>query len=288
MNRVSRWVAAAGLALTSIAAIQSPVAAAAVQPGYVAIVISGSGTGCVRWFAGITGDDVLNAVASVHYRSDGLIDQINGQPSPAFADATHYWSYWHDTSGSWQYSSTGASGASPPAGSVEGWSFVDGEAKAPPPSQNPAGLYAASCGAKDRATSPAPATRPPAQPKSSGLATRSSVSGGGSSGDDVNRRRASSAGPPGQGGTAPTPARSSAAARSASVSRSAERGSGVASSGTSSGGPTIVDATSVSSSKKTDAGSVLPVVLGLALVVLLGAGAGWTVLRRRRADAADF
>ncbi len=42
-------------------------------------------------------------------------------PSPANA----YWSYWHaDRGGSWVYGDLGAANRTPPAGSVEGWSFA--------------------------------------------------------------------------------------------------------------------------------------------------------------------
>jgi hypothetical protein len=101
-------------------------AAVASAPGHVAIVIAGVGVGCVPWQHGISGDTVLNDVARVTYRSDGLILQIDGKPADATANATHYWAYWHETSSGWHYSSLGASSYLPKAGAVDGWSFGGG------------------------------------------------------------------------------------------------------------------------------------------------------------------
>lgn len=58
----------------------------------------------------------------------GFICRIQGLPGDAdCADtppANAYWSYWTaERGGSWRYSQTGAGSRTPPAGSVEGWSF---------------------------------------------------------------------------------------------------------------------------------------------------------------------
>lgn len=126
-NRVVMcWASAAAVVLLAASGSALP-AGAATKPTYVAIVVSGHVTACVPWHAGLTGDEVLNAVADVHYRpTDGIIVQIDGQPSPASADNDHYWSYWHSSGGGWSYSNVGASGYSPAAGTVEGWRFVNG------------------------------------------------------------------------------------------------------------------------------------------------------------------
>lgn len=131
------------------------------QPTHVAILIRGKGAACVSWHKGLSGDRVLNEVANVVYRpSDGMIVQIDGTPKSGSADDTHYWSYWHDASGSWKYSNVGASGYYPAAGTVEGWSYDNGQQQAPPPNSAPNGLYESICGAKDRSSAPTPSPTP--------------------------------------------------------------------------------------------------------------------------------
>jgi hypothetical protein len=128
MRRVLRLAAVAALAAAGPAI--GPVGAAHASTSYVAIVIAGDKTACVPWHSGITGDDVLNAVANVHYRRDGLIDAIDYRPDPPYADNTHFWAYWHNTGGGWVFSDLGASSYSPKAGAVEGWAYGD-QAKPP-------------------------------------------------------------------------------------------------------------------------------------------------------------
>lgn len=134
--------------LGSVAVVGVPVAgtvagtAAASTPREVGIVIAGMGQRCVPWHSGITGDEILNDVARVSYRSDGVITQIDGQPASNTADDTHYWSYWLDTGSGWRYSTTGPAGTYPSAGTLQGWRYVDGQAKASPP---PATQFATVC-----------------------------------------------------------------------------------------------------------------------------------------------
>jgi hypothetical protein len=239
--------------------------AAAPTASQVAIVISGHGAYCVG--AGGTGDSILNSVASVAYRSsDHLIVQIDGVPSPAFADDTHYWAYWHDTSGTWQYSSSGAGSYRPAAGTVEGWSYNDGRQQAAPPPAEPRGLFASICAPK-----PAPATTTTAQ----------------------RRRPPSAAGSRSVAGPAsPTPV----APANAGVhrSRAHESATAVRSSQSSTGpataavipDPSLSGRPSASLVKATARGAGGPpraAVVGIVLVALLGAGGGWSALRRRRA-----
>ncbi len=273
------------VALALLALGPAPGAHAAVKATYVGIVISGHGTGCVKWHSGITGDEILNDVASVHYRRDGLIDQIDGQPSPPHADSTHYWSYWHDTGSTWTYSGTGASGSTPAAGTVEGWSYVPGASSASPPAQSASGLYAALCGNRD----PRPATSPTHRRSVSKPAPRVSASpssaGQRGAAAPVSRAARTTSGPvaPGSSGTSTL----ATTARRSATAGSSPSGTVGASGSTSAGRPASVDATPASSAAKPANGSVLPVILGLALALLLGGGAGWTVLRRRRAEGAD-
>jgi hypothetical protein len=150
MRRVLRLAAVVGLAAAGLAI--GPAGAAQASTSYVAIVIAGDKTACVPWHSGITGDDVLNAVAKVTYRYDGLIVQIDGKPTSGTADNTHYWAYWHNTKGYWVYSSEGAGTYLTPAGSVEGWAYSNGTLTKPPLVS-----YASIC---HDTTSPAPTTKP--------------------------------------------------------------------------------------------------------------------------------
>ncbi len=150
MRRMLRLAAVAGLAAAGLAI--GPAGAAHASPTHVGIVIAGDKTACVAWHSGMTGDDVLHAVAKVTYRYDGLIVQIDGKPSSGTADNTHYWAYWHNTKGYWVYSSKGAGTYLAPAGSVEGWAYSNGTLTKPPLVR-----YASIC---HDTTSPAPTTRP--------------------------------------------------------------------------------------------------------------------------------
>ncbi len=128
MRRVLRLAAVAALAAAGLAI--GPAGAAHASTSYVAIVIAGDKTACVPWHSGITGDEVLNAVAHVDYRRDGLIDAIDYRPDPPYADDSHFWAYWHNTGNGWVFSDFGASSYEPKAGSVEGWAYGD-QAKPP-------------------------------------------------------------------------------------------------------------------------------------------------------------
>lgn len=265
------------IVLAVLALLPATAAGATAKAMYVGIVVSGHVSGCARWHSGITGDEILNYVAAVHYRRDGLIDQIDGQPSPPHADGTHYWSYWHDSASSWSYSGTGASSSTPAAGSVEGWSFVNGASSASPPARSPRGLYAALCGSRG----PQPAPTPRKHHAASNPATRTI-------GVHAPATRASNGGAPRTVGR--TVPRSTGTARHASPTTGGgtRPGASAASGSTGSSGPTIVDAKPASAeAQRPHSGSAYGVFLGIALAALLAAGAGWSVLRRRRAEAAE-
>jgi hypothetical protein len=160
MRRVLRLAAVAGLAAAGLAI--GPAGGAHASTSYVAIVIAGDKTACVPWHSGITGDDVLNAVAAVHYRyTDHIIDAIDGYPDPPHADDSHFWAYWHNTGSGWVFSDFGASSYSPKAGSVEGWAFGD---QAKPPLIS----YSSIC--YNRITSPPASKTPTTKPASSSSA----------------------------------------------------------------------------------------------------------------------
>ena len=148
MRRALRLVAAAGLATAGLAI--GPVGAVHASPTHVAIVIAGDKTACVAWHSGITGDEVLNAVAHVDYRRDGLIDAIDYRPDPPYADDTHFWAYWHNLGKGWVFSGEGAGTYLVHAGSVEGWAFGN---KAKPPLVS----YGSIC--HDNTPAPTPTTK---------------------------------------------------------------------------------------------------------------------------------
>ena len=148
MRRALRLVAAAGLATAGLAI--GPVGAVHASPTHVAIVIAGDKTACVAWHSGITGDEVLNAVAHVDYRRDGLINQIDGVPADKRADDTHFWAYWHNLGKGWVFSGEGAGTYLVHAGSVEGWAFGN---KAKPPLVS----YGSIC--HDNTPAPTPTTK---------------------------------------------------------------------------------------------------------------------------------
>lgn len=161
-SRIVRVIAAA--ALGGAAVVAAPASPASAVPMHVAIVVAGIGTACVP--AGGTGLDLLNSRYTLRVGGPGpyagfvlTIDGI-GTTRP---DNTHYWSYWHDTGAGWQYSSSGAGSYHPAAGTVEGWSFVNGTSSA---SQPPRYRYAAICGSADPHPSTSAATsRPPPRPR---------------------------------------------------------------------------------------------------------------------------
>jgi hypothetical protein len=166
---VLRIAAAAGLATAGLAI--GPVGAAHASPTRVAIAIAGDKTACVAWHSGITGDDVLHAVATVSYRYDGLINQIDGVPADKRADDTHFWAYWHSSRTGWVFSGEGAGTYLVHAGTVEGWAYGN---KAKPPSAT----YGSIC--HDNTPAPTPTTKqasshPPSSSSAAGPASHAST-----------------------------------------------------------------------------------------------------------------
>lgn len=159
-------VAAALLGAAATAGAAS--ASLATTPRHVALVVRLSNSSTVTKCVGIggTGLDVLvRGFPSTQIGQSGayagFVLSINGvgQNPP---DTTHYWSYWHRTSSGWHYSSDGAGGYTPKAGSVDGWSYVDGQQHARQPK---AASYAKICAGRDPASKPTKsASSTPASP----------------------------------------------------------------------------------------------------------------------------
>jgi hypothetical protein len=129
----------------------------------------GTVVGCVKVPSTDTGYEALTAFTQQEgevqptYASSGLLCSINGDPNSGCGTVVSgnyiYWSYWHGTSGTWQYSSVGASGTVV-EGDVEGWRFQDpgtGRPNDPPPRAT--SDYTSICGAVP--STPPPAVSPP-------------------------------------------------------------------------------------------------------------------------------
>lgn len=167
-------VAAAVVAVGVLTGAPAAPAASAAAPAHVAIVVAGVGSACVPWHSGMTGADVLDAAYTVTYGQQtpyiGFVLTINGIGTTRPSNNT-YWAYYHDTGSGWSYSTSGAFGYHPAAGTVEGWAYDNGQNPAPTP---PAASYAAICAGQDPTVAP-PATstpvRPASPPRSTGVST---------------------------------------------------------------------------------------------------------------------
>lgn len=174
----------------------------------------------------------------------GFVLQIDGVGT-THPDNTHYWSYWRSGGrGGWSYSSSGAASSIPTAGTVEGWSYVDGRSNADKP---PSYTYAALCGRLDG--------RPAASPRGHRPAARQVAPAGRS--------------------TPSRPALSSSAPSSSALSSSAPSSSAPSGSAPSGSAPS-----NSASATGSSGGAPWPAVVALLVVAALG-GTGWLALRRR-------
>jgi hypothetical protein len=167
MMRAGTRVATAVLCASG--AVLIPAGPAAARPAHVGIVVQFApgrvSTACAP--AGGSGlallDDAgFRVVIGTAPPYAGFVFTINGTGTTR-PDDTHYWSYWRSSgAGGWAYSGSGAGSTTPSAGSVEGWSYVDGASSAPRP---PSYTYAALCAGADptpaRTSSRAYAPPPP-------------------------------------------------------------------------------------------------------------------------------
>jgi hypothetical protein len=156
-------VAAAAVLLGGTVVLAGPAAAAPQHVGVVVRFADGNvGAGCTT--AGGSGLAVLGRLHSVTMGAGpytGFVTKIDGVGA-AQPDNTHYWSYWHSGgAGGWTYAGSGAGGYTPEVGTVEGWSFVNGQNSAPTP---PSYTYASLCGRLDPSAAPStPARTTPAR-----------------------------------------------------------------------------------------------------------------------------
>lgn len=158
-------------AAVAVVAPASPAAAATSHVGIVVRFPGGSARSACTTTGG-TGLAVLERAFAATVPTNGpyagFVVQINGTGKNP-PDTTHYWSYWHSSgSGRWVYSGTGAGSYRPGAGTVEGWSYVNGQGSPPPP---PAVSYAGVCGTAaptpDRSATPSTTAHRPPRPANS-------------------------------------------------------------------------------------------------------------------------
>jgi hypothetical protein len=129
------------------------VAGAATEVSVAFVVDFGGSTGpvvgCVTVPSSDNGYEALAAFTQQEqelaptYNNSGLLCSINGDPGSGCGQSVSggyiYWSYWHGSTGTWSYATTGAF-ATATTGDVEGWRFEDpgkSNPNDPPPGMAP-------------------------------------------------------------------------------------------------------------------------------------------------------
>jgi hypothetical protein len=242
-------------------------------------------SGCTRVPPGSTGYDVLRAGGhTFQVCSNGIIGTIDGKPANGcqIKDDSHFWGYWHRKPGSrtWTFSSYGAAAYHPAEGSTEGWVWENGSTTPPANVPYPAGCHTAS-------TSPSPSPSPRATPAAGGPASSTpapaAVAG---SGPAATTRTPRSGHQRQLAASAPA----AASASGASTPRSSATPDGSATGSTTTGGtatpdggttPTATDQRNATTTSDAAANHAAPLVAGLAVAVLLAAGAWWRFRRSR-------
>ena len=200
----------------------------------------------------------------------GFLCRIDGSPGldrdPCIntPPASAYWSYWHAArGGAWSSSQEGGKTRTPPVGSVDGWSFSDdgSPGEAPPPRIDPP---AASTTPKPATTTPKPATPTPAATATPTPSPNASPT------------------MPAPAGPAAIPAPSGTSATPANATASSADPTPFAGSEAQPGGSVGPDGTTVVSD-----GPPLGTLVGVALVVLIAAGALVAGARRPRGVHGD-
>jgi hypothetical protein len=157
MRSVLTLLASTVIAAAAVVAGASPASATARHIGIVVRYANGHvSAGCTT--VGGSGLQVLerkHTVTMGTQQYSGFVLKVDGTGTTR-PDNTHYWSYWHSSGhGGWTYASSGAGSYTPKAGTVEGWSYVNGQSTAPKPRSY---TYAGLCGHLD--PQPAPKTAP--------------------------------------------------------------------------------------------------------------------------------
>ncbi len=219
-------------------------------------------------------------------RFPGFVCRIDDAPAsdPCLdsAPADAYWAYWQGTSGTgWTYSDTGAAERRPTPGTVEGWVFSD--TTGAPPSVAPPARAAAVAAAPSAPAPPPPSASAPGAGPAAQVAGRTTVVPAA----DPGAPPATPATPPAAPDPVPAPAVDPAAPDDAAVPTSGPTVPG----GAASPGERGTTATDRESSLRsaptpepagaTGGGNPWPALVGVVLVVAVGA-TGAVVARRRR------
>jgi hypothetical protein len=310
----ARWPRAAVLVAAVVAggvllpAGPAGAAACSGSGGVTVVVDFGSLGGGIQ--VGCAVGDPASGLAALHAagfgttgtRKDGpgFVCRINGAPASdpcvVTPPANAYWSYWHaPRGGAWAYSSAGAAGYNPAAGSVEGWAFGAGARPriAPPaaPAPPPPAPTTTTKAPKPTTQAPAPPPRTTAAPPGGG-GTQPQPGGGNQPGGGQSGGSRPGAGNP-SGGSRPGATAGPGPSRSGAPSGP---GTPTAAGATSGAAPSTVGGEATEAPPPTtdpsplaeppaDGGGgppVLPFVLGAVVIAALG-GTAFAIDRRRRA-----
>ncbi len=208
--------------------------------------------------------------------------------------ANAYWSYWSATAGrnTWSYSPSGGLSHVPTAGEVDLWIFgatdLGGTSGSGVPSFSPDSVRAHNLSAPAGTVTRPPATRPGSTPPTN-PGPPATVSGTGLGGSPSTVGRAPGSGPAPASGTNSAPTTISIGAEPTSTTvagtptTSAPAAGNASANAPSPSVPQFVDALPVARGHSS-AGSFVPVLVAVGLIVVLGGGAATTMWRRRQTD----
>jgi hypothetical protein len=265
---------------------------------HVAVVVD-VGTGntvsavCVPGGTNDNGATILAARASMlgepepRYNAAGLLCAIDGVPATGCGDAHGghyaYWSYWHGTGGRWSYNNFGPASWRVDASVVEGWRYQPDGAGLPtdPAPRGPATAAAVCVPAPPPATAPRATVAP---------MTRSSTATGPAS--TVGAQQTPSTAAIGGTGSAPAtsaparPADGSTATTATTVRRGLARRPGEPTSASSPSSSVALSARGIAAGPThSSKGAPVGLIVGVPLVIVLGAGGAIAARRRSRPAA---
>jgi len=277
LRHLAGVAAASGLALAGLTVAATPASAAACSGTTgVTVVVDTGGSVSTRCASG-NPDSAWAALQAAGFQvtpvtsQPGAICRIDDYPDTGcqqMPPASAYWAFFHaKRGGSWTYSSTGARSYDPPSGTVVGFRFGSGQQPrvappAPPKTSTPAPTRTT---AKPKPTTAAPKpTSPKAPATTGGGSTPSTGSTPGTVGGSASTRPSA------------TPSPSATASASASASPSATATSSASPSETASD-----LAAANTSATVDDGGTPWTLLVGAALLLLVGGAAGWAAWKRR-------
>ena len=300
MTRLGMTRSSRAIALTAVAAfaLATPLGGRALGRAcasgdvHVAVVVdNGSSSAvsavCVPGSSGDNGATILAARASMlgtpqpRYASSGLLCAIDGMPSTGCGVAHDghyaYWSYWHGSGAKWSYSNVGPASGHVDPGTVEGWRWQpDGSAlPTDPPPRAPADATAI-CPPTPPRTTAAPTTV--ATAPSPEVTVRPSVTGGAQQLPNVS---------PATGHASLTPTSVTARPRGTAAVTTVTRAGGRSSTrppGESSSSSIAIGLRGIAAAppRRGAGGAPVGFLVGVSLVIALGAGGAVAARRRRR------